>query len=150
VRRIVSVGGPPSRWSPSKSQIPPWPALPPSTGKVECCRHSQGRVHDRRRHLHQPLLKSITVAAILGATYLFIVRPVLDTTEEVSSNFNDSIGQSLDSTNQQIDKALQQSGATQTVEIPQSSQDSLKEANRLLDCIQRANGNVDKIQRCNR
>jgi hypothetical protein len=97
-----------------------------------------------------PLLKIITVVAVLGATYLFIVRPVLDTTEEVSSNINDSVSQSLESTNQQIDKALEQSGAAQTVEIPQSSQNSLKEANRLLDCIQRANGNVDKIQRCNR
>jgi hypothetical protein len=97
-----------------------------------------------------PLLKIITVVAVLGATYLFIVRPVLDTTEEVSSNINDSVSQSLQSTNDQIDKALQQSGAAQTVEIPQSSQNSLKEANRLLDCIQRANGNVDKIQRCNR
>jgi hypothetical protein len=97
-----------------------------------------------------PLLKIITVAAVLGASYLFIVRPVLDTTEEVSSNINDSVSQSLESTNDQIDKALEQSGAAQTVEIPQSSQNSLKEANRLLDCIQRANGNVDKIQRCNR
>jgi hypothetical protein len=98
-----------------------------------------------------PLLKIITVAAVLGATYLFIVRPVLDTTEEVSSNINDSVSQSLESTNEQIDEALDQAGTgTQTIEIPQSSQDSIKEANRLLDCIQRANGNVDKIQRCNR
>jgi F0F1-type ATP synthase membrane subunit b/b' len=97
-----------------------------------------------------PLLKIITAVAVLGAAYIFIVEPVLDTTENVSDDFNRSIGQSLESTNQQIDKALQQSGAAQTIEIPQSSQDSIKEANRLLDCIQRANGNVDKIQRCNR
>jgi flavin-binding protein dodecin len=97
-----------------------------------------------------PLLKIITVVAVLGATYIFILEPILDTTEDVSDSINNSIGQSLESTNQQIDEALQQSGAAQTVEIPQSSQNSLKEANRLLDCIQRANGNVDKIQRCNR
>jgi flavin-binding protein dodecin len=97
-----------------------------------------------------PLLKIITVVAVLGATYIFILEPILDTTEDVSDSINNSIGQSLESTNQQIDEALEQSGAAQTVEIPQSSQNSLKEANRLLDCIQRANGNVDKIQRCNR
>jgi flavin-binding protein dodecin len=97
-----------------------------------------------------PLLKIITVVAVLGATYIFILEPILDTTEDVSDSINNSIGQSLESTNQQIDEALQQSGAAQTVEIPQSSQNSLKEANRLLDCIQRANGNVDKMQRCNR
>ena len=97
-----------------------------------------------------PLLKIITVVAVLGATYIFIIEPVLDTTEEISSGINDSVSESLQSTNQQIDNALEQSGAAQTVEIPQSSQDSIKEANRLLDCIQRANGNVDKIQRCNR
>jgi hypothetical protein len=97
-----------------------------------------------------PLLKIITVVAVLGASYIFIIEPVLDTTESISSDVNNSIGQSLESTNQQIDKALKQSGAAQTVEIPQSSQDSIKEANKLLDCIQRANGNVDKMQRCNR
>jgi hypothetical protein len=97
-----------------------------------------------------PLLKIITVVAVLGATYIFILEPILDTTEDVSDSINNSIGQSLESTNQQIDEALQQSGAAQTVETPQSSQNSLKEANRLLDCIQRANGNVDKMQRCNR
>jgi hypothetical protein len=97
-----------------------------------------------------PLLKIITVVAILGATYIFILEPVLDTTEDISDNLNNSISESVQSTNEQIDKALRQSGAAQTVEIPQSSQDSIKEANKLLDCIQRANGNVDKIQRCNR
>jgi hypothetical protein len=97
-----------------------------------------------------PLLKIITVVAVLGASYIFIIEPVLDTTESISSDVNNSIGQSLESTNQQIDKALRQSGAAQTVEIPQSSQDSIKEANKLLDCIQRANGDVDKMQRCNR
>jgi hypothetical protein len=97
-----------------------------------------------------PLLKIITVVAVLGASYIFIIEPVLDTTENISGDINNSIGQSLESTNQQIDKALRQSGAAQTVEIPQSSQDSIKEANKLLDCIQRANGNVDKMQRCNR
>jgi hypothetical protein len=97
-----------------------------------------------------PLLKIITVVAVLGATYIFILEPILDTTEDITDSVNNSIGESLQSTNNQIDKALEQSGATQTVEIPQSAQDSLKEANRLLDCIQRANGNVEKIQRCNR
>jgi predicted PurR-regulated permease PerM len=97
-----------------------------------------------------PLLKIVTVVAVLAATYFFIIEPVLDTTESISSDVNNSIGQSLQSKNDQIDKALEQSGTAQTIEIPQSSQDSLKEANRLLDCIQRANGNVEKIQRCNR
>jgi hypothetical protein len=97
-----------------------------------------------------PLLKIVTVFAILGAAYLFIVKPALDTTEEISAGINNSIGESLQTTNDQIDRALEQAPGTQTIEIPQSSQDSLKEATRLLDCIQRANGNVDKIQRCNR
>jgi flavin-binding protein dodecin len=97
-----------------------------------------------------PLLKIVTVFAILGASYLFIVKPALDTTEDISSEIGNSIGQSLESTNDQIDNALEQAGpGSATIEIPQSSQDSLKEANKLLNCIQRANGNVDKIQRCN-
>jgi hypothetical protein len=55
--RIVSVGRPPGGCGPVKSQIPPWPAPPPYARKVESAR------------------------AIQGATYIFIIEPVLDTTE---------------------------------------------------------------------
>jgi hypothetical protein len=99
-----------------------------------------------------PLLKIVTVVAVLAATYIFIIEPVLDTTESISSDVNNSIGRSLESTHDQIDQRLRQATpqGTQTIEIPQSAQDSLKEANKLLNCIERASGNVDKIQRCQR
>jgi hypothetical protein len=150
VRRIVSVSQRPSRYRSLKSQIPPWPASPPCRRRVECPATLEGRAMIGAGTFINPLLKIVTVVAVLAATYFFIIEPVLDTTESISSEVNNSIGQSLQSTNDQIDRALERSGTAQTIEIPQSSQDSLKEANRLLDCIQRANGNVEKIQRCNR
>jgi hypothetical protein len=97
-----------------------------------------------------PLLKILTTVGILAAAYFFIISPILDTTEEVSSGFNDSIGKSLESTNDQIDRALDQAEkqSSQSFAVPQTSSDSLKEANKLLDCIQRANQDVEKLQKC--
>ena len=96
-----------------------------------------------------PILKIVTTVAILGAVYLFIVRPVLDTTEEISGRAFDATSQfgsdfdkafeSIPDTAKiqgQVQKALNRSGA------------SNKDANKLLTCIQRAGGDVDKMTRC--
>ncbi len=47
-----------------------------------------------------PILKIVTTVAILAAVGIFIVKPVLETTEEVSKGVNDSIQNSLDAGSQ--------------------------------------------------
>ena len=47
-----------------------------------------------------PIIKIVTTVAILAAVGIFIVKPVLETTEEVSKGVNDSIQNSLDDANQ--------------------------------------------------
>ena len=42
-----------------------------------------------------PIIKVITTVAILGAAYLFIVKPALDTTEKISGQINESVRDSI-------------------------------------------------------
>ena len=43
-----------------------------------------------------PILKVVTTVAILGAAYIFIVKPVLDTTEEISGDVSEQVRQAND------------------------------------------------------
>jgi hypothetical protein len=95
-----------------------------------------------------PLLKIITVVAILGATYIFIIEPVLDTTQSISDDVNQSIGQSVQSTNNQIQQALDVAEQQTSESFSYQVSGPPKEVRKVLDCVQRANNDVDKIQRC--
>ena len=78
-----------------------------------------------------PIIKVITTVVILGAVYLFIVKPTLDTTNDAFDSF-DGISDSVQS---QIDNAF----------------DSTSDSGRLEQCIDRATNNgvyEDAIQRC--
>ncbi|MGH2988088.1 MAG: hypothetical protein ACRDLO_15590 [Solirubrobacterales bacterium] len=87
-----------------------------------------------------PIIKIVTVVAILAATYLFIVKPVLDTTEstiEASFDaFGDGFGDLPAKIQDDVDAALE------------SSDDS----GRLQNCIERAvdRANTPNPQRVNR
>jgi hypothetical protein len=87
------------------------------------------------------LIRLIATLAIFAAVYFFIVKPILDTT-------NDTINRAFEGSEgitEQIQSSLENSG----VEDFEINLDSQKEAMKLLDCIQRANQNVEKIERCN-
>lgn len=86
-----------------------------------------------------PIVKVVTTVAILGAVYLFLLKPVLDTTEntfeqfglgEFSENF-DSLPSDIQD---QVDAALD-SG-------------SRSDASKLGDCITRVQPDTAKINRC--
>lgn len=93
----------------------------------------------------------MVVVATLAAAYYFIVRPVLDTTEKVSSGINGNIQRSLDEANRAFDQAnIQVSPETMNeintdiTSVPASKQP------RLAKCIQRKPGNLRHIERCAR
>ena len=72
-----------------------------------------------------PIIKIVTTVAILAATYVFIVKPVLDTTEESFNTFGESFGGFDELPGQiqdQVDDAFAQDGGSK----------------RLQDCIERA------------
>ena len=86
-----------------------------------------------------PIIKIITTVVILGAVYLFIVKPTLDTTNSAFDSFSDSFNGFDDlpgDIQSQIDDAF----------------DSSTNSGRLQDCIDRAiNGtdvNQNALDRC--
>ena len=52
-----------------------------------------------------PIIKIVTTVVILGAVYLFFVKPALDTTENITNSVNESISGSFDSFDDAFDQA---------------------------------------------
>jgi regulatory protein YycI of two-component signal transduction system YycFG len=97
------------------------------------------------------VIRLLVTVGILAAVYFFIVKPVLDTTETISSETNDSIQKSfensgindidvtLENVNKQVERQLQQS-------LKASKQHG--DLDKLRNCMNRAVGNVDKVRYC--
>jgi hypothetical protein len=94
-----------------------------------------------------PLLKIVTTVAILGAAYLFIVKPVLDTTEEVSKGFNNSISRGFSQPQRQAERQLRAAGV-QSTKAKRITIHAKGDATKLLNCIQAAGGDVNRIEAC--
>ncbi len=101
------------------------------------------------------LIGLLTTIAILGATYLFIVKPILDTTNKAFDSFggiNDSIQQAFDDAGVKVNAAdirNKNFGAVQE-QLQQSSRDSKqqKQAKQLLRCVQRVQPDTTAMQAC--
>ncbi len=86
-----------------------------------------------------PIIKIVTTVVILGAVYLFIVKPTLDTTNNAFDSITDpfdNLGGLSDNLQSQINDAIDSSG----------------DSSRLQQCIENAiNGtdvNQNQIERC--
>ena len=89
-----------------------------------------------------PIIKIVTTVAILGAVYLFFVKPALDTTKEISDTAFDSSR----SIQQEIRDDVRDSLGDFNVnfQVP----DSTKQAQKLGDCVSAAAPDVDAVRRC--
>jgi hypothetical protein len=92
------------------------------------------------------LMGMVTTIVVLGAVYLFFVKPILDTTK----SFSEPISRALDMSQQQLGQAVrhakqQNHGA---VHLSGTGQVGIKRAQKLLGCIQRANGDVNRMSAC--
>jgi uncharacterized membrane protein len=121
------------------------------------------------------LLRVVGTVAVLAAVYFFIVKPVLHTTEKVSHDVNRSVNRSFRqsqrqqarvqrqvrrSTRQatrQASRAMRQAGiqasqATNQVQKAVHGQTSVSglpaHAQKVIKCLQNANGDVTKLQKC--
>ena len=96
-----------------------------------------------------PLLKVLATVAVLAASYFFIVKPILDTTNDTidrafdeSDQIQKSVQQSINQANKQ---AQQQSGGSVSFEATGLS---AKEAERIQQCVAEAAGDVNALQAC--
>jgi len=116
--------------------------------------------------LTSSVLRLAVAVGIIAASYLFIVRPVLDTTNKAIESANISNG----SLNSNIQQSIRQSNVSPNIgrqirrSIRRTNRQVQRQLNRslhrtapnqarqtrLLHCVQHAHGNVKRIQRCAR
>jgi hypothetical protein len=96
-----------------------------------------------------PILKVVTTVAILGAVYIFIVKPVLDTTENISGNVAEQTRQA------QIDagNASEEFDLNFAKDRAGSFASSLRSqwpeaAGEVTNCVRQANKNVKAMEKC--
>jgi len=99
------------------------------------------------------IVRLIVGVGILAAAYFFIVKPVLHTTDEAIKNANKSIEKSfgtqgtdltdISGTIEDVNRRVQR-------EIRRSFHTAKRDGNpkKLVRCIERARGDVHRIQRC--
>jgi len=88
------------------------------------------------------IVRLAVTAGILFLVYLFILKPVLDTTTEVvHSTGLDRIGKSLEGMGTEIKREVHRS-----FEVTGPG----AQRKKLVHCVQRANGDVKRIERCTR
>jgi hypothetical protein len=109
-------------------------------------------------NLGSGVIRLAVTVGILAAVYFLIIRPALDTTEKISKEANDSIQKSFHGYGsngaglEDVNKTLQDVNKTVEREIKRSfhvvEAHGVLNPKKLVRCIQRAEGNVHKIQRC--
>jgi hypothetical protein len=99
------------------------------------------------------IIRLLVTVGILAAAYFFIVKPVLKTTDNAIDSANQSFEKSfgvhgtdltdISGTIEDVNRKIQR-------DIRRSFHVAEKEGNpkRLIKCIKRSNGDVQKIQRC--
>lgn len=90
------------------------------------------------------VVRILVVVATLAATYYFILRPILDTTEKVSTGISGNIEKSLDQAFSQSSVSSQKRTVI-TREIRSVSGAKMAKLER---CVTRAGTDIGRIQRC--
>ena len=94
-------------------------------------------------NLTSGIIRLAVAAGILFCAYLFIVKPVLDTTNEaIKASGIDQIGKSLQDLGPQIERQVKRS-----FRVAKSQGGNPQ---KLLRCVKHAHQDVNKIDRCTR
>jgi hypothetical protein len=97
------------------------------------------------------IIRLAVTAGILVLCYLFIVKPVLKTTETISHEANDSIRKSFESSGfDEIDVTLKNVNRQVERQLSQALKDSKQDGDvdKLRHCMEKATGNVNRVRRC--
>ncbi len=99
------------------------------------------------------IIRLAVAVGILAAAYFFIVKPVLKTTSDTFKEANKSFEKSFGANGADlgdISKTIDSVNHQVQIQIQRSFHSAKKHGNpkKLVRCVQHANGNVHKIQRC--
>jgi hypothetical protein len=90
--------------------------------------------------LARSLIRLIVTVGIIAAIYFFLVRPILDTTNNTIDRAFDSVG----GVESSIDNAFDDAG----INPPNLTGAGKTDAERVLVCVQRVQPDTTKMQRC--
>ena len=115
-------------------------------------------------NLSAGIIRLAVVVGILAAVYFFAIRPVLDTTEditnrafdrsdEISNSIQRSINRSINQTNRQVQRQFGKAGVPPPVPTQTQITRTVRnltpaQARRLNRCLQRAAGRLPAFNRC--
>lgn len=104
-------------------------------------------------NLTSGIIRLLVAVGIIAAVGYFIVRPTLDTANKQIEGINKSFEKSFNQPGADltdINKTLRDVNRKVEIEIRKSFKAAKTEGNprRLVKCIQRAHGDVQKIQKC--
>jgi hypothetical protein len=97
------------------------------------------------------VIRLLVAAGILAAAYFFILKPVLKTTDRAINKTSSSLERSFGNDGlKAVSGALEDAGKQVQAQVQRSFHAAKKNGNpkRLVRCVEHANGNVHKIQRC--
>ena len=100
------------------------------------------------------VMRLVLVVGTIAAVSIFIVKPTLDTTEDISnrafeqqqqiqSDIQRNIQKNIRDTNRQVQQSINRS-------FQQTSQQGGPNPQQLLKCVQRAGNDVNRLQACSR
>jgi F0F1-type ATP synthase membrane subunit b/b' len=113
-------------------------------------------------NLTSGIIRLGVTVGILAAVYFFIVKPVLHTTEHTVDSANKAFEESFNSATfdtkaiqEEVNKQIEDVNKQVQTEVERSFHatkvnGTQKKQEKLLHCVQRANGNVHRIERCTR
>jgi hypothetical protein len=108
-------------------------------------------------NLTSGIIRLGVTVGILAAVYFFIVKPVLHSTDNAVNKANSSFEKSFNSPTfdtkaieEKVNKTIEEVNSQVGVQVERSFHTAKVHGNpkQLVHCIQRANGNVHRIERC--
>jgi hypothetical protein len=96
-----------------------------------------------------PIIKIVTTIVVLGATYLFIVKPILDTTDDAINKTSESARAAFQQSQQAFHDSDLQSARSQANSYRDSLRSSWPAAAReVTACVQKGGDDLHELNRC--
>jgi F0F1-type ATP synthase membrane subunit b/b' len=104
-------------------------------------------------NLTSGIIRLGVAVGILAAVYVFILHPILSSTDHAVDSANQAFEKSFQDSKAieaQVDKTVEDANRQVQVQVERSFHTAKVHGNpiKLLHCVQRAHGNVHRIERC--